>query len=150
MSVQEIAKGNNFTAVNIGKFDNLNQHVFKGSAGEMKGKVFLGYDNLGLTGSEISYGVIPPGVQLPFFHLHNVNEEVYLIIKGKGEYQVDDKVFPIEEGSIVRVGTGASRCYKNTGTEPLVIICVQTKQYEKQIPIMQDCEFPQTEPKFSK
>ncbi|KAH0795276.1 cupin domain-containing protein [Histomonas meleagridis] len=67
-----------------------------------------------------------PAVQSPFFHSHKENEEVYIVIKGKGEYQVDDKVFPIEEGSVIRVGTGTSRAYKNTGTEPSVVICIQT------------------------
>ena len=123
--------------------------MFKGPNGDFNGKVFLG-GLVGLTGSEISFSILPPGKQLPFFHKHNVNEEVYLVIRGKGEYQVDDNVFPIEEGSIIRVGTGASRCYKNTGTEQLVVICVQTKENKEQIPVMQDCEFPQTEPKFTK
>ena len=130
MWVQTIAEGNNYTAVNIGTFNELKEHVIKTPNLEIQGKIFL-HDLVHLTGSEISYTYIPAGEQLPFFHSHKNNEEVYLIIHGNGEFQINDKVFPIQEGSVIRIGTNASRCYKNTGTEPLIIICIQTKEYKE-------------------
>ena len=48
-------------------------------------------------------------------------------MSGKGEFQVDGKVFPIAEGSVVRVAPEGKRSVRNNGTEPLVMICVQYK-----------------------
>ncbi|KAH0785843.1 cupin domain-containing protein [Histomonas meleagridis] len=149
MSVKTISEGKNYTAINVGPASSIDQYVLKLEGKEIPGKVFI-QNELHLTGSEISYTSIPPGAQLPFFHSHKENEEVYIVIKGSGEYQVDDNVFPIEEGSVVRVGTGASRCYKNTGTEPLVIICIQTIENKEPLKTGHDAEFLQTEPKFTK
>ncbi|KAH0791981.1 cupin domain-containing protein [Histomonas meleagridis] len=149
MSIKTISEGSNYTAINVGPASEIEKYVFTGLGQPIPGKVFL-QQALHATGSEISYTSIPAGVQLSFFHSHKENEEVYIVIKGKGEYQVDDTVFPIEEGSVIRVGTGASRCYKNTGTEPLVIICIQTKESKEPLKTGHDAEFLQTEPKFTK
>ncbi|KAH0795690.1 cupin domain-containing protein [Histomonas meleagridis] len=149
MSIKTISEGSNYTAINVGPASGISDYVLEAHGQKMQGKVFI-QNALHLTGSEISYGSIPPGAQFPFFHSHKENEEVYIVIKGKGEYQVDDNVFPIEEGSVIRVGTGASRCYKNTGTEPLVIICIQTIENKEPLKTGHDAEFLQTEPKFTK
>ena len=149
MSLKTISEGSNYTAINVGPASAVDQYVLEGHGPTVKGKVFI-QNALHLTGSEISYTSIPVGAQLPFFHLHRENEEVYIVIKGTGEFQANDTVFPIEEGSVVRIGTGTSLCYKNTGTEPLVIICIQTKESKEPLKTGHDCEFPQTEPKFTK
>ena len=149
MSIKTISEGSKYTAINLGPASNINQYVFNSNGQEIPGKVFIG-KALHLTGSEISYASIPAGTQLPFFHSHKENEEVYIVIKGSGEYQIDDTVFPIEEGSVIRVGTGASRGYKNTGTEPLVVICIQTKESKEPLKTGHDADFLQTEPKFTK
>ena len=118
--------------------------------GEFKnGKVFL-KDATKLTGSEISFTIYPPGASIPFFHSHKTHEEVYVVVNGEGEYQVDDTVFPIKEGSVVRVGTGASRNLKNTGNVPMTVICFQSVENTLTGDLMADCDIPQTEPKFSK
>ena len=44
---------------------------------------------------------------------------------GKGEFQVDGEVFPIQEGSVVRVAPSGKRSVRNNGTEPLLMLCVQ-------------------------
>ena len=46
-------------------------------------------------------------------------------LRGKGEFQVDGKVFPVAEGSVVRVSPDGKRSVHNNGTEPLVMLCVQ-------------------------
>ena len=141
---------NPITAINIGKLSDLGQHELKKPDGTVfaKGKVFLGKDSK-MTGSEMSYTSLPPGGQSPFFHVHHVHEEVYLIISGSGEYQADDKVFPIEEGSVVRVGTGVSRSIKNTGKVPLVYLCVQETENSYKTDIPNEAEITKTTPKFS-
>lgn len=148
MSIKTVSEGSNYTCINVGKFCDLNQHVLTMPGGQKNpGKVFLGKPSK-MTGEEISYGSLPPGASIPFFHAHHKHEEVYLVISGTGEYQIDDTVFPIEEGSVVRVGTGASRNLKNTGTVPLVYICVQTMENSYQAQIPNECDITKTEPKF--
>lgn len=147
--VETVAEGTNFTAINIGKLSDLNQHeLVKDGKVFATGKVFVGKDAK-MTGSDISYTTLPPGGQSPFFHVHHIHEEVYLVLSGSGEYQADDKVFPIEEGSIVRVGTGVSRSMKNTGKVPLVYICIQTTENSYQSGIPNEAEITKTTPKFT-
>ena len=42
------------------------------------------HDVLGLTGAEISINNLPAGVGVPFVHSHKKNEEIYIILSGKG------------------------------------------------------------------
>ncbi|KAH0803217.1 cupin domain-containing protein [Histomonas meleagridis] len=93
MSLKIISEGSNYSAINVGPASEIEKYVLEAHGEKIQGKVFI-QQPLHLTGSEISYTSIPPGVQLPFFHSHKENEEVFIIIKGKGEFQVDDTVFP--------------------------------------------------------
>lgn len=149
MSVQTVADGSNFTVINVGKFSELNRFSFVLPNLTIEGKVYLSQPAK-LTGCEISYNSMKPGATLPFYHFHRKHEEVYCILSGTGEYQIDDKVFPIVEGTVVRVGTGANQNIKNTGTVPLVYQCIQTTEnsYQKDIP--NEYEITQIESKFSK
>jgi len=60
-----------------------------------------------------------------FLHSHKEHEELYFFLGGKGEFQVDGIVFPVEEGSVVRVAPAGKRSVRNNGAEPLVMLCVQ-------------------------
>ena len=60
-----------------------------------------------------------------FLHTHKTHEELYFFLSGKGEFQVDGKIFPVAEGSVVRVAPAGLRSVRNKGTEPLVMLCVQ-------------------------
>ncbi|MDE6715128.1 MAG: cupin domain-containing protein, partial [Muribaculaceae bacterium] len=77
---------------------------------------------------EISFGSLPTGEAVPFFHSHKENEENYIILSGAGKFQVNDNVFDIEEGSVIRVSTNCDRNIKCTSSNPLVYICIQAKE----------------------
>ena len=47
------------------------------------------HDVLGLTGAEISINNLPAGVGVPFVHSHKKNEEIYIILSGKGSAVLD-------------------------------------------------------------
>ena len=66
-------------------------------------------------------------VRKPFLHTHKTHEELYFFLSGEGEFQVDGKIFPIGEGSVVRVAPAGRRSVRNTGREALVMLCVQYK-----------------------
>lgn len=95
-----------------------------GSWNNVVGKVFLG-EALGLTGAQLSVQKLAPQEDAPFLHAHKRHEEVYLILSGKGEYQVDGEVFPVGEGTLIRVAPAGVRALRNTGDEPLVMCCIQ-------------------------
>ena len=88
----------------------------------------IGEDILGTTSCDISFGSLAPGQAVPFYHDHKENEEVYIVLCGKGRFQVDKEAFDIEPGAMVRVAIGHSRNIKNTGDTNMVYICVQAKQ----------------------
>ena len=123
--LKKIVDGENFSAISVGKFAELNDYVLELSP-EIKipGKVFGGAA-LQATGGEFSFQVFQPGTETGFLHTHKVHEELYFFLKGEGEFQVDGKIFPVAEGSVVRVSPAGKRSVRNNGTEPLLMLCVQ-------------------------
>ena len=102
-------------------------HATVGSLKSFEGKQFV-KDATGATSCEISFGTLPTGVAVPFFHSHRENEENYIILSGKGKFQVNDEVFDIAEGSVIRVSTNCDRNLKCTSEEPMTYICIQAKE----------------------
>ena len=102
-------------------------HASVGSLHAFEGKQFV-KDATGATSCEISFGTLPTGGEVPFFHSHKENEENYIILSGAGKFQVDDEVFDIAEGSVIRVSTGCDRNIKCTSELPMTYICIQAKE----------------------
>ena len=102
-------------------------HVSVGNLHAFEGKQFV-KDSTGATSCEISFGTLPTGVAVPFFHSHRANEENYIILSGKGRFQVDDEAFDVAEGSVIRVSTGSDRNLKCTSAEPMTYICIQATE----------------------
>ena len=123
--IEQIATAANFSAINIGKLNELNNYVLE-LAPEVKipGKVFGG-TALGATGGEFSFQVFQPGTETGFLHTHKRHEELYFFLSGEGEFQVDGQVFHVQEGSVVRVTPDGRRSVHNNGTAPLTMLCVQ-------------------------
>lgn len=123
--IQTIETGANFSAVNFGRLADIKDYVLElGPEIRIPGKVFGGQP-VGATGGEFSFQVFAPGQGTGFLHTHKNHEELYFFLKGSGEFQVDGDVFPVGEGSVVRVAPGGRRSVRNNGTEPLVMLCVQ-------------------------
>jgi len=102
-------------------------HATVGSLHAFEGKQFV-KDATGATSCEISFGTLPTGAAVPFFHSHRENEENYIILSGSGKFQINDEVFDIAEGSVVRVATNCDRNLKCTSAEPMTYICIQAKE----------------------
>lgn len=127
--VQSISENKNYSAVNVGKLQDIGLHslIHPKLGTEVKGKVFL-KESTRSTGTEISFTIIPPKSELGYFHIHTKDEETYIILKGFGYYQVDEDCFPIEEGSVIRVAPEGVRGLCNTSDEDMVYICIQSKE----------------------
>lgn len=123
--IQTIEKGANFSAADFGRLADIKDYVLElGPAVKIPGKVFGG-QAVGATGGEFSFQVFAPGQETGFLHTHRNHEELYFFLHGKGEFQVDGQIFPVEEGSVVRVSPDGRRSVRNNGAEPLVMLCVQ-------------------------
>ena len=90
----------------------------------VEGKIFLG-KVLGMTGAEASLQRIAAGEDAPFFHSHKTHEELYVIISGKGEYEVDGEKTSVSEGTIIRVSPAGVRALRNTSDKDMVMMCIQ-------------------------
>ena len=90
----------------------------------VEGKTFLGKE-LGMTGAEASLQRIAAGEDAPFLHSHKTHEELYVIISGKGEYEVDGEKTAVSEGSIIRVSPAGVRALRNTSDKDMVMMCIQ-------------------------
>lgn len=97
-----------------------------GELSAFEGKAFV-KDIMGTTSIELSFGSLAPNEAVPFFHHHKQNEEVYVILSGKGIFTLDGKEEEVDSGSIVRVAPEVSRNTLCTGDVPLVYICIQGK-----------------------
>lgn len=117
MSIQS----ENYSIEQIGSLENLLQRDFKG----IKGKHFIG-EALGLTGCEVSINRLTYGKGMPFVHVHQKNEELYIVLRGKGIFYADGNEFPIQEGSLIRVAPMGERSLA-ADDEDLYFICIQTE-----------------------
>ena len=125
--IETISTGKNYAAVNVGKMNEIIEHELPmGPDVTIKGKVFAG-QAVGATGSELSFQTLVPGQDSGFLHTHKTHEELYIILKGEGHYQVDGELFPVSEGAIIRVSPEGKRALKNTGNENLTMLCIQYK-----------------------
>lgn len=123
--VEKIADEKNFSAINVGKLAELGDYVLElGPEVKISGKVFGG-QALNATGGEFSFQIFQPGTETGFLHTHKNHEELYFFLSGEGEFQVDGKVVPVKEGSVVRVAPEGRRSVRNNGASPLIMLCVQ-------------------------
>lgn len=123
--LKKIAAAENFSAVEIGKLSELGDYVLTlGPEIRIPGKVFGGAA-VQATGGEFSFQVFQPGSETGFLHTHKTHEELYFFLSGSGEFQVDGQIFPVTEGSVVRVAPAGRRSVRNNGRVPLVMLCVQ-------------------------
>lgn len=90
------------------------------------GRVTL-HNDLALTGSEVSINELPAGVAVPFVHAHQQNEEVYLILSGKGQFYLDGDEIALSEGDVLRIDPAAKRCIKADTNSALRFVCIQAK-----------------------
>ncbi len=86
------------------------------------------HDVLGLTGAEISINNLPAGAGVPFVHYHKKNEEIYIILSGKGSAVIDGDKIEFSAGDIIKVAPAARRQFSAATDSPVSYACVQVKE----------------------
>ncbi len=130
--------GENYSTAHLGPFEKLTQYKFshEGLPMDIEGKIFLN-TLLKLSSAEVSLNCFPPNTSMPFHHHHQANEEIYVFVRGRGEFQVDGETFSVTEGSVVAVAPNGSRCWRSLPGEPLYFIVIQAPagQYKSGVSI---------------
>jgi mannose-6-phosphate isomerase-like protein (cupin superfamily) len=126
MLSEQTVRGTNYTCVHVGPLAGWGQLRSEPPEVPMpaRGKHFL-QKHLGSAGLEMSVNVVPPGKGIPFLHKHQQNEEVYVIVRGRGQFLVDGACIDVAEGSVLRISPAATRAWRNHSEEPLYFLCLQ-------------------------
>ncbi|TCR92935.1 cupin domain-containing protein [Rhizobium sp. BK376] len=85
---------------------------------------------LGLKDLGISYNEVPPGKSGCPFHNHHVEEEMFFIISGEGEYRIGADRIAVKKGDVLAAPAGGpdtAHQLINTGSAPLVYLAMSTK-----------------------
>jgi mannose-6-phosphate isomerase-like protein (cupin superfamily) len=122
------AEGANYSAINIGELNNLMDYSFLHPKlnTEVKGKVFIG-EILKSTGAEVSFQILPSSAEMSFIHQHRKHEELYIFLKGKGQFQVDEDLIDVKEGTIIRIAPDGQRTWRNNSESPMIFMVIQTQ-----------------------
>ena len=87
------------------------------------------HEALGLTGAEVSINTVHPNGGVPFVHVHTNNEELYIVLEGKGELWIDGETLPIQAGDSFRIDPAGKRAIRAAADSSLKYICIQTKAH---------------------
>ena len=85
------------------------------------------HDKLSLTGAEISVNNLPAGAGVPFVHSHKKNEEIYIILSGKGKAVIDDETVELNAGDFMRIAPSAKRQFFAVNDSEISFVCMQVK-----------------------
>ena len=94
---------------------------------------------MGLTQLGAAYSEIPPGKTACPFHVHHVEDEMFVVLSGTGEYRFGDGVHAVAGGDVLaapRGGPEYAHQLTNTGTEALCYLAISSKA-ESDV-----CEYP--------
>ncbi|MDP2889760.1 MAG: cupin domain-containing protein [Bacteroidota bacterium] len=127
--LEKLSENEHYSAVNLGSLNELMDYSLVHPVNKrlIEGKVFL-KDATKATGTEVSFNMLPPHAEQPYFHIHRKNEETYIILKGFGFFQVDEDCFQINEGSVIRVAPQGKRGIYNSSDETMIYMVIQSKE----------------------
>jgi mannose-6-phosphate isomerase-like protein (cupin superfamily) len=126
MTSEKAVQGIHFTCFHAGPKEGWAQYRLEPPAVPfpVRGKLFL-KNLLASAGLEMSLNVVPPGKGMPFLHRHHQNDEVYVVVGGRGQFLVDGECIDVAEGSVLRLSPAAARAWRNTSDAPLYFLCLQ-------------------------
>jgi uncharacterized cupin superfamily protein len=84
------------------------------------------------------FDIVPPGKQSCPYHLHHVQEEMFIVLEGSGTLRVAGERLPIKAGDVIFIPAGPEYPHHilNTSDAPLKYLSISTKEYPEV------CEYP--------
>jgi mannose-6-phosphate isomerase-like protein (cupin superfamily) len=126
MAVERLVRGTNFACFHAGPKEGWTDFRLHPPDVPVpaRGKLFL-KNLLGSAGLEVSLNVVPPGKGIPFLHRHRENDEVYIVVGGRGQFAVDHECIDMTEDSTLRINPAGARAWRNNSDAPLYFLCLQ-------------------------
>ena len=94
---------------------------------------------IGLTQIGAVLTEVPPGKSACPFHVHHVEDEMFIVLSGTGEYRFGEDIYPVGAGDVLgapRGGVSYAHKLTNTGTATLRYLCISSKS-DTEV-----CEYP--------
>lgn len=85
--------------------------------------------DIGLSQLGIGCTIVPPGKSACPFHVHHVEEEMFIILEGEGTYRFGPDSYPVKAGDVLsapRGGPEYAHKLTNTGSVPLKYLSIST------------------------
>ena len=86
------------------------------------------HDALSLTGAEVSVNNLPAGAGVPFVHSHKQNEEIYVVLSGRGKAVIDGETVELAAGDWLRLSPAAKRQFSAAADSAISFACIQVKE----------------------
>ena len=77
----------------------------------------------GITLRKVEIPVPSPGDSPRSRHVHNNCEECIYVLAGEGMTEVDSGNYALKTGDTIVIPAGEKHATRNTGTEPLILLC---------------------------
>jgi uncharacterized cupin superfamily protein len=108
----------------------------KGTLYESRGISYTA--GLALKDIGLAVDVVPPGKRNAPYHLHHGEEEVFLILAGRGTLRVAGEMLPVAEGDLICIPAGREYPHHliNTSDAPLKFLSISTRRSPEV------CEYP--------
>lgn len=100
------------------------------------------HDKLSLTGAEVSINNLPAGESVPFIHAHKNNEEIYVVLAGKGKAIIDGETVVLTAGDWVRISPAGRRQFFAAEDAAISFACIQVKEHSLEGYTMDDAIVP--------
>lgn len=94
-----------------------------------RSRLMLGRGQFGSKNLAITWVDCAPG-SMQAVHGHPDNEQVYVIVRGRGVMQVGDEMEEVSEGTLVFVLPGSAHAIKNTSDQPLVFVSATSPPFD--------------------
>jgi mannose-6-phosphate isomerase-like protein (cupin superfamily) len=76
----------------------------------------------------LAEAIVCPGGET-LLHRHRLAEEIYHVARGTGLMTLGDRSFDVRAGDTICIPPGTAHKIRNTGTEPLRILCACSPAY---------------------
>ncbi len=81
-----------------------------------------------VTGLSLAEATVAPG-RRTYAHLHKSSEEIYYTVSGEGQLHLDNRVEPMEPGSVHLIRPGAEHWVQALTAAPLCFLCAGSPPY---------------------
>jgi len=97
--------------------------------GGQKSHLLLGREQFGAKNLAATWVDCAPG-SMQAVHGHPDNEQIYIIVRGRGVMQVGGEMQEVHEGTLVYIPPGAAHAIKNPSDEPLVFVSATSPPFD--------------------